>query len=264
MLDDVHSAGRTQSEAGVKSATRVLDLLEYLARWDEACTHAEIADALDIPKSSLTQLLRTLVGRGYLTYSPEEKNYALGPAVSSLAKRVGESRDLLDLALPALERITGLTKETSALNVLRGDRSEVIASQMSPQRLFYQMTVGDTAPLYATSGGKAILANLPTELLEDYLARVKLQQITPNTITDVDVLRQDLTNTRVSGMATVHEEFTPGIAGMAMPILGDSGFALASINIAIPVARLDDALRELCARALSDAVLGLRKQMQKR
>ena len=264
MLNDMHSAGRTQSEAGVKSATRVLDLLEYLARWDEACTHAEIADALDIPKSSLTQLLRTLVGRGYLSYNAESKRYALGPAVSTLAKRVGTSRDLLDVALPALERITAITQETSALNVLRGDKSEVIASQTSPQRLFYQMTVGDTAPLYATSGGKAILANLPTELLEDYLARVHLQPITQNTITDVDVLRQDLAQARASGIATVNEEFTPGIAGMAMPILGDSGFALASINIAVPVARLSKTLRELCMHTLTDAVLGLQKQMRKR
>jgi DNA-binding IclR family transcriptional regulator len=62
----------------------------------------------------------------------------------------------------------------------------------------------------------------------------------------------------------VDEEFTPGIAGLAMPILGASGFALASLNVAIPVARLDDSLRELCVRALSEAVLAVQKQMQRR
>lgn len=264
MLNDAHPTDGPPSEPGVKSATRVLDLLEYLARWGEACTHAEIADALDIPKSSLTQLLRTLVGRGYLTYDAEDKNYALGPAVATLARRSSESRDVLDLALPALERITSATRESSALNVLRGDRSEVVAAQMSSQRLFYQMKVGDTAPLYATSGGKAILANLPDELLEEYLARVQLQPITPRTITDIEVLRKNLAEARVSGIATVDEEFTPGIAGLAMPILGASGFALASLNVAIPVARLDDSLRELCVRALSEAVLAVQKQMQRR
>jgi DNA-binding IclR family transcriptional regulator len=49
-----------------------------------------------------------------------------------------------------------------------------------------------------------------------------------------------------------------------MPILGASGFALASLNVAIPVARLDDSLRELCVRALSEAVLAVQKQMQRR
>jgi DNA-binding IclR family transcriptional regulator len=184
--------------------------------------------------------------------------------VATLARRTSESRDVLDLALPALERITSATRESSALNVLRGDRSEVVAAQMSSQRLFYQMKVGDTAPLYATSGGKAILANLPDELLEEYLARVQLQPITPRTITDIEVLRKNLAEARASGIATVDEEFTPGIAGLAMPILGASGFALASLNVAIPVARLDDSLRELCVRALSEAVLAVQKQMQRR
>lgn len=265
MVNDAQATDDSRStEAGVKSATRVLDLLEYLARWGEACTHAEIADALDIPKSSLTQLLRTLVRRHYLTYSAEGKNYTLGPAVASLARRTSDSRDILDLALPALERITGTTRESSALNVLRGDHSEVVASHMSPHRFFYQMKVGDTAPLYATSGGKAILANLPEELLEEYLARVRLQPITPRTITDIEVLRKDLATARARGIATVEEEFTPGIAGLAMPILGPSGIAMASLNVAVPIARLDASLRELCVRALSEAVASVQKQLQQR
>ncbi len=250
-----------RADAGVKSATRVLDLMEYLARWGRACTHAEIADALAIPKSSLTQLLRTLVQRGYLTYSAADKSYTLGPTVATLARRQGESRDIVELALPALERITDETRESAALNLLRGDKSEVVACVMSPQRLFYQMKVGDTAPLYATSGGKAILANLPEEMLEDYLQRVSLQQITPKTITEIDVLRQNLAEARAQGYATVEEEFTPGIAGVARPILSSAGFALASINVAVPVARLDDALRQSCMDALAEAALVVQKQI---
>lgn len=265
MLNDALTATESsRADAGVKSATRVLDLMEYLARWGEACTHAEIADALAIPKSSLTQLLRTLVRRGYLTYNAEDKSYALGPAIATLARRQSESRDIVDLALPALERITNATQESAALNLLRGDRTEVVACKMSPQRLFYQMKVGDTAPLYATSGGKAILANLPEEMREEYLTRVRLQPITPKTITDINVLRKNLAEARARGYATVEEEFTPGIAGLARPILSPAGFALASINVAIPVVRLDDALRDLCMNALAEAVLAVQKQIQQR
>lgn len=264
MVIEVKDPDVSPSDAGVKSATRVLDVLEHLARWGEACTHAEIADSLGIPKSSLTHLLRTLVGRGYLTYTAERKGYMLGPKVADLAKPTSDSRDLLDLAIPALERITSVTRESSSLNVLRGDRSEVVASQSSSQRLVYQMRVGDTAPLYATSGGKAILAHLPPELLEEYLSRVAFQAVTPNTITNVAELRADLDRARTSGIATVREEFTPGIAGLAVPILGPSGYALASLNVAVPVSRMDDALRDLCIRTLKDAASSIKRQTQGR
>jgi DNA-binding IclR family transcriptional regulator len=262
--DAIAASENVRADAGVKSATRVLDLMEYLARWGEACTHAEIADALAIPKSSLTQLLRTLVRRGYLTYDAADKSYSLGSSIATLARQQGETRDVVELVHPALERIADETRESAAVNLLRGERSEVAACVMSPQRLFYQMKVGDTAPLYATSGGKAILANLPEEMREEYLTRVRLQPITPNTMTDIDVLRENLAEARARGYATVDEEFTPGIAGLARPILSDAGFALASINVAIPVVRLDDVLRQSCINALAEAVTAVQKQLRQR
>ena len=87
------------AESGsVKSAMRVLDLLEYLRRWNAAQTHTQIAAQLAIPKSSLTQLLKTLVSRGYLDYDPASKGYFLGPAIAALGQRSAETRDLASVA----------------------------------------------------------------------------------------------------------------------------------------------------------------------
>lgn len=245
----------TAREAGaVKSATRVLDLFEYLGRWDAERTHTEIAAELAIPKSSLTQLLKTLVKRGYLEYVPASKGYALGPAIAELARRTNDGRDLTQIAQPVLAWITAETKESCALNFVKGDQSEVVACVMSPRRLRYHMGLGDTAPLYATSGGKALLAFLPPEMLREYLDRVAFEQITPNTITSVPALERELEQVHERGVAFVVEEFTPGIAGVARPILSVSGYPLASINIAVPVARFDAALRDFCVATLGRAV----------
>ncbi|RYZ00913.1 MAG: MarR family transcriptional regulator, partial [Comamonadaceae bacterium] len=62
----------------VKSAFRVLDLLELLAGTGRAMTHSELARRSGIPKSSLTQLLRTLVQRGYVDQVPESLQFQLG------------------------------------------------------------------------------------------------------------------------------------------------------------------------------------------
>jgi len=252
-----------QVEGGtVKSATRVLDLFEFLGRWDAEKTHAEIAEDLGIPKSSLTQLLKTLVNRGYLTYAPGSKGYQLGPSIAKLAKRVNDGNDMISTAEPLLTWLTRETEETCALNFIKGDKSEVVACVMSSHRLTYTMRRGDTAPLYATSGGKAILAFLPPEMIEEYCGRVSFEQITPNTINSVERLRQELQDIRLSGLAFVFEEFTPGIAGVAAPILSASGHPLGSINTAVPVARFTAEKRDQCISSVQKAVAMLRQQMR--
>lgn len=263
-LSETDRAGSEHSQSSVKSATRVLDLFEFLSRWDAEKTHTEIAEELGIPKSSLTQLLRTLLQRGYLDYFPETKGYGLGPAIAKLAKRENDSGDLITAAGPILAWMSSETNETCALNFIKGDKSEVVASEMSPQRLNYTMRSGDVAPLYATSGGKALLARLPEVMLDEYLSRVTFARITPRTIRSVERLRAELEAIRDTGFAYVTEEFTPGIAGVAVPILSQSGFPLASLNVAIPVARFDADKKALCEATLLRAAQMLHKKIEDR
>lgn len=250
-----------QPESGsVKSAMRVLDLFEYLRRWNAAQTHTQIAAQLAIPKSSLTQLLKTLVHRGYLDYDPASKGYFLGPAVTALGQRSAETQDLASAAESVLVETARTTRETCALNVLKGDASEVMATASGSHRLHYLMRIGDTAPLYATSGGKALLAHLPAEMRQDYLSRVRFEAITPRTLGSIAALEAEIAEIQRTGIAFVVEEFTPGIAGMARPILSRSGFPLAAVNIALPVARYDEALKQRCLKALEAAVGMIRER----
>lgn len=248
-------AQRPAGEPGpVKSATRVLDLLEFLARWGAVRSHSEIAEELTIPKSSLTQLLRTLVQRGYIRYVSEEKGYRLGPAIAALADRASGESQLLDAAGAALDLLSHETGESCALNLLKGDQSEVVACRMSSlQRLVIHMKEGDVAPLYATSGGKALLAFMPADALASYLARVDFEPITANTIRSGEALVAELEEVRIARMAYVREEFTPGIAGIAAPILSATDFPLGSINVAIPVSRYNEDVRRTCEDALRRA-----------
>ncbi|BCH25649.1 IclR family transcriptional regulator [Mesorhizobium sp. L-8-3] len=253
---------KTPTEQGVvKSATRALDLLEYIGRWGAEKTHSEIAEELGIPKSSLTQLLKTLVNRGYLAYVPATKGYELGTAVARLARHAKGGSEVIPAAESVLEWVTLQTQESCALNVMRGMSSQVVACVTSPRRLLYHMRLGDTAPLYATSGGKALLAFLPDEMLKEYLARVTFEPITLATIRTVKALIDELEVVRQSGVAYVVEEFTPGIAGVARPLLDESGFPLASINIAIPMPRFNDAVRDHCVEVLGEAVATVSRRL---
>lgn len=244
----------TQEPSGsVKSAVRVLDVLELLDRVGEL-SHADIAEALEIPKSSLTQLLRTLVARGYIGIDPAGKMYRLGDAFARFSKRTNDAQDLVTFVGPILEEITRETHETCALNRLKGTVSEVVATVSSPQRLLSNMRRGDVAPLYATSGGKSILAFLPDAVRSDYAANVQFEPITPKTIRSRKELRQQIAAVRRDRVAYSFEEFTPGIVGIGMPILSTSGLALGALNVAMPAVRYNAAARELATRALRQAI----------
>ena len=126
----------------VKSADRVLDVLELLSRRSKPMSHTDVAVALGIPKSSLTQLLRNLIGRGYLAYVPGPNTYALGPSVFALQRQGREGFDIVATARPILDKLTAATNESSSLNLYRDDHVERLYGVDSPHGLTYRMTVG--------------------------------------------------------------------------------------------------------------------------
>src|SRR5258708_34942238 len=79
------------AQAAVKSADRVLDLLELLARAGRDMSHSDISETLAIPKSSLTQLLKNLQARGYVETTPNGRGYRLGAALLSLSARTSQT-----------------------------------------------------------------------------------------------------------------------------------------------------------------------------
>ncbi len=247
--------------SAVKSADRVIDLFEYLERGGREMSHTEIADALEIPKSSLTQLLKNLVSRGYVEVTANGRGYRLGERLLKLSSAVGRVRDLISEAQIYLNELTRETGESSALNQLKGERAEVVATVLGPQRLVTHMRLGDLAPLYATSGGKAILAHMPEPFIKDYLAQVRFEEATPATLRSARAVTRQLALIRKTGFAYSHEEWTPGIVGVGVPILDRDAAPLGAINVAIPAARFDAAVQQRSEHALTRTLDYIRRQL---
>jgi len=256
-------AAGSKLDSTVKSADRVLDVFELLGRWDREMSHTEIAAALAIPKSSLTFLLRNLVGRGYVEYSSQSQGYRLGPAFAVLARQTERGFDLLSCVNPILRQLTATLGESSALNQLKGQQVEVVATVSSPHRLVSHMRLGDLAPLYATSSGKAILAYLSEDRQREYLSAVRLKQITAKTVNSVTVIRRELDEVRRTGVAYSFEEFTPGIVGIATSVLSKTGHPIGALNIAVPAVRSNPRMLNRTGRALKRAAAEFLKQINK-
>ncbi|MDM0048820.1 IclR family transcriptional regulator [Variovorax sp. J22R115] len=250
--------------APVKSADRVLDILELLASTGRAMTHAEIGRRTAIPKSSLTQLLRNLAERGYVEPLEGSAAFRLGDGAFAVARRGARTRELVDYARPFLEQLTAATGESSGLSLLNDDMAERICSVDSSHAVLYAMHVGVRAPLYANSGGKIFLAWMAAAEREAYFRRVKLVPLTNKTILSIAALHRQLHRIKSEGIASSIGEFTPGIVGVAAPILDIHGKAVAAVGVALPSARFDDTRQRLIEQALRNCAQAIGAQASRR
>ncbi len=239
--------------SSVKSADRVLDLLELLAGAGRAMSHAELSRRTSIPKSSLTSLLRNLAARGYVEQGTGTHDYRLGERAYELARRGAHHRNLVRLSQPWLDRLVQVTGESAVLNVLRDDLSERIAAAATHRAVLYTTHVGVLSPLYASSCGKVLLAWLSPAEREAYLRKVSLKPRTEKTIRSVSVLRRQLQAVRDEGVAWSWGEFTAGLVGMAVPVRDAHGRVMAALGITLPESRFADERKSELLAALQSA-----------
>jgi DNA-binding IclR family transcriptional regulator len=247
---------KLRTSPSVKSASRVLDLLESLGEADRPLSFIELSRDLSIPKSSLFHLLSDLTARGYVEHMPEISRYRLGSALEILVRRMGRTRSLADLVTPVLRLLNESLNETNAFYVLKNDKVEVVATESGKQPLSYQMRVGDRGPLYAFSAGKMALSFYSELQLQRYFAEVKREVHTNRTISDEGVLRRQLRQIRASGFAHSRSELARGVVGTASAVLIDE-VLVGVLNISVPEVRVDDRLLTTIHQHLKSATAEL-------
>ena len=230
----------------IKSATRVLDVMELLSRTTEPLTHGEVAERLDIPKSSLTPLLRNLVVRRYAV--GDGRVFSAGPSLREIARADGARRALPAFSQDVIGGLVGQLGESACLSVQRGSEAEVVETMAGPQRLVAKLARGHRSPLHAMSGGRAILAFLPDAFVDSYFEGRDLARYTPATVTSLPALRHRLRTIREEGIAWSFEEFASGSVGIGAPLRLPSGVVVGALNISVPTVRFDGPSEGSCAR----------------
>ena len=222
----------------VKSATRTLDIIEYIVAPGRPLVAQEIAVALGIPVSSLSYLLGTLVERGYL--AREGRRYSAGPGLERLQAR-GAGFTLAERAAPLVRTLRVQLNETVSFWVRHEWEVEPIATESSGQALRYAVETGRRLPMHPLAAGKALLATLPAEELDRYFAEVSLDRFTPMTIVSEAKLRKQLTDVRETGFSHTDEEYSLGINGLGRAVrIGED--VVGALSIAAPKARYTEAL----------------------
>jgi IclR family acetate operon transcriptional repressor len=230
--------GNGSVSGNVKSATRTLDIIEYVVSAGRPLVAQEISNALAIPVSSLSYLLSTLVERGYLQRAG--RRYTPGPGLERLQAHRG-SFTLEDRVAPLVRTLRVQLNETTSFFVREGWEAEAIVTETSEQALRYAIETGRRLPLHALASGKAMLAALPQAELERYFAEAELERFTPSTITNEAKLRKQLAEVRETGFAITDEELSLGINGIGR-VVTMGGEVIGALSVAIPKVRWNDEL----------------------
>lgn len=234
------SAARTSVplEAGeVKSAVRTLQVLEMIASAAHPLTLSEIATALSLPVSSVHQLLRTLVGRGWLAHSETGNVYSVGVRALFLGLNVLEHDPIVSAVKPQLAYLQAQLGETIHLARLDDARVVYLVSRESEHQLRTVSRAGQSLPAHATALGKAALSTLGDS---DVRARLTepLARPTDRTLGTIDAVIADLAQTRARGWAIEREENTLSTGCIAVPIPTRHGTY--AISCSMPLSRLSD------------------------
>ena len=223
----------------VKSATRTLDIIEYVVAHNRPLVAQEIAVALGIPVSSLSYLLGTLVDRGYL--AREGRRYSAGPGLQRLQASPG-GFSLAERAAPLVRTLRVQLNETTSFFVRSEWDVEAIVTETSEQALRYAVPTGARLPMHALASGKALLAALPDDELDRYFAEAERQRFTPATVTAEKALRREIGEIRKTGFAVTDEEFSLGIRGIGR-VVTIGGEPVGAQSVAVPKARFDEAVQ---------------------
>jgi IclR family transcriptional regulator, acetate operon repressor len=243
----------TSAPNPVKSALRTLDIIEFVVAHPQGPIAQDIAAALDIPVSSLSYLLGTLVERGYIVRAGRQ--YRPGPGLERLAVSP-RTLTLAERVRPLVRLLRSELDETASFMVRSGWQAEALVTEASGQALRYAIEAGNLKPLHALAAGKAILSALPEAELQRYFAEAPRPAFTAQTVTDEAPLRAALETIRREGLAEAHEENTPGICGLAVPAWL-KGEPVGAFAVAIPEVRFDPALAARAKAALTRAAAAL-------
>lgn len=222
----------------VKSAARVLDILELLSRSDTPMALKDLVSVLALPKSSAHALLRTLQSRGYVERDAADR-YALNESLRQSSGWIGgPEAHLAGVARPVMDELRDALEESVFLGVraARGD-VKVIAKSVSRAQIRYDSGDAGLRPAYCTGMGRVLLAFWDKKSTAAYLMRTRLRAYTPNTVTDAGKLRALLTKVAADGYAVLEEEYVLGGSATAAPVFGGDGTVVAALNVGTVSAR---------------------------
>lgn len=227
-------AGDTQLSS-VKSVDRLFEIIDVLDELDGARV-TEVADLLEMPKSTVHGHLSTMYQHGYVV--KEGNEYYLSLQFLRLGEHARWRKQAYKLAHEKVTRLAERTDERAQFIIEQHGQGVYVHRETSEHGVETDSNIGECVPLHATAAGKAILSALPVSYADSLIEEIELERFTEHTITDRDELREELQTARDRNYVFNNEESTKGLSAVGVPVLEQSGAVLGAISVSGPTYRM--------------------------
>ncbi len=236
----------SQSPKIVKATVNSFTILETLVEANRPMGVTELSDAVGLSKGVTYNHLGTLSELGYVR--KENRKYCPSLHLLSLGEHTRSNHEAYRVARSYVDNLATTTGEVVTLFV-EEDGLGICTYMAGTDNWSPDYVCGDAFPLHTTAPGKAILATLDTERVDEIVARHGLSSVTDHTISDRQSLETELRSIRDKGIAFSKEEQFEGVIGVGISFGLDQRAPAAAIGICGP-------LNQLSGRYLQEDITG--------
>jgi IclR family transcriptional regulator, KDG regulon repressor len=220
----------------IGSISNAVNIIECFTVENSERGVSEISSQLNMNKSTVHHIIKTLHSEGILVRTPSRK-YRLGSRLLGWGERVSKQYSPLYNAAPYLDELVRKTNETVHLAVQENDKVSYLAKVEPKRPVKIKTSIGTHSPIHCTGLGKALLATQPG-LDYNKVYDIPLESRTEYTITNHDQLVEELEKSAQQGYSIDNQEYEIGLYCIAVPIKNFMGDTVAAISISGPEFRM--------------------------
>lgn len=223
----------------IQSLLRSMEILEVLKEKNRSFSIAELAEAIDLPPSTVHRILQTFCEKKYVIRDERSHTYRLGPALIPLGKAAARGIRLQDAAHPILASLSEKTAEDAYLVIPVGNKGLVIEKVDGPNHLKVVEEFGYEMYLHCGAIRKVLLAYQSSAFIDEYIKNIIVHdhafpQARP------EELKTELDKIRHSGYAITYGEYVNDAVGIGAPVFNSDGELAGSIGIIAPMIRINN------------------------
>lgn len=218
---------------------RALRLLRVIV-FEGSLSISQAAEVSATSSSSAYRLLRALSNAGLIERDPNTGRFRPGPDLLRMAAHILASADIRRMAMESMVELVEQWQETVTL-CLRTSRDQVLYFDRvpSPRWLQYVVPLGEAAQLHVGSSGRAILAYMRPDEIDQVLSQ-KLESFTASTPTDPAAIKEELALVHRRGYALSYGERVDGAVGVSAPVFDARDRVIGALLLSIPLSHMEE------------------------
>ncbi len=226
-----------QVEKGHSPFLRGFAILEYIVESNRPVAIADLIGDRGLPKATAHRLTRQLEAEGFLQREPIRNRFIAGPRLHDFALAVLANRVLGAPRHAILQSLSEELGETCNCTMIDGSHIVYFDRAQTNWPYRIDLPVGTHLPLHCTASGKLFLANMTKTRREQLIYHSPLKRETDRTITDPNLLEEELEKIAASGVGVDNEELMPGMVALSVPVMDDSNRMCFTVAVHAPTIR---------------------------